>query len=59
MTLKKLGIKKKIFNTNINTISNNSVITPGEMVSNLHNNMESANRGINQSKINRIVGKFK
>ena len=69
MTLKKLGIKKealhwssfmnKMFNTNINTISNNSVITPGEMVSNLHNNMESANRGINQSKINRIVGKFK
>ena len=49
----------KMFNTNINTISNNSVITPGEMVSNLHNNMESANRGINQSKINRIVGKFK
>ncbi len=54
--VKKARDKEKDF---MNKMSNNSVITPGEMVSNLHNNMESANRGINQSKINRIVGKFK
>ena len=47
---KEKDFMNKMFNTNINTISNNSVITPGEMGSNLHNNMESANRGINQSK---------
>ena len=48
----------KMFNTNVNTV-NNRVVTPGEMVKSLHNNMANANRGINQSKINRIVGKFK
>lgn len=56
---KEKNFMNKMFNTNINTISNNSVITPDEMARNLHNNMNSANRGINQSKINRIVGKFK
>ncbi len=53
---KEKDFMNKMFNTN--TINNN-VITPGEMVNNLRNNMENANRGINQNKINRIVGKFK
>lgn len=48
----------KMFNTNVNTV-NNRPLTPGEVANNLHNNMANANRGINQSKINRIVGKFK
>lgn len=48
----------KMFNVNNNN-NNNRVVTPGEMVKSLHNNMENANRGINQNKINRIVGKFK
>ncbi len=47
-----------MFSINNNKV-NNRALTPGEMVSNLHNNMENVNRGINQSKINRIVGKFK
>lgn len=47
----------RMFNTN--NISNNKVITPNDMARNLHNNMENASKGINQNKINRIVGKFK
>lgn len=48
----------KMFNVNNNKV-NNRALTPGEMAKNLHNNMENVNRGINQNKINKIVGKFK
>ena len=54
---KEKDFMNKMFNTN--SISDSRIIPPDEMARNLHNNMNSANRGINQSKINRIVGKFK